>query len=711
MTANAEERRSERELLHFDSFTLDVGKRALFEGCDRVRITSKPLETLIYLVERRGRVIEKQEILDFVWKDTFVTEDVLVQAVKEIRRVLADNKDEPRFIKTIPRQGYRFIADTSVEIPFPPAKTGDRPALTAVPARDERKRFLSAHVLFAVFAAVTVVGTLIWFFRPMATDPDKRLPPTVGTHSISHLQTGEFPVGKPSFSPDGQLVLYVGSSRETSGYGDIFVMPASGGDSLQVTKRVSPSGDLPVFTADGSHIVFSRPRGGEGESRLLDLYIVPSSGGEMRLYLPEASGAGYSPDGNFVAYTKHLPSHKALRVSSTDNLAEYKEVATGGFTPRWSPDGRWLSFTTSDPNGGVGDIWVVETSTLTGASNLTNDPQQIYGLTWTPNSQSIIFSSKRTGPDLLWMISANGGPLRQIITNVGESSAPSIGPDADFLIFQNVRVLSDLRLSELDQTNGARLITHGEFHRWPKLSPSGKKAVSVMRYPDFGDHLYLTDLESGGSARLVDGAASYPSWADEDNVAYISRPRDGTASHIFVVNIGSGVKTPLTQFSEPAAWLAVHPAKRKLAVVLTGSDSRQKIVVRHLDSNHDETIVEGGEYSSLHWRPDGSALLWSGPAQASAPSSDGIWICEMAPKQVRRLAPDGYAPVWGTRSKSIYFSRGREKSGLWLLDPVSGEIHKIRTWPEFTAFDLAGSRLLFAPGESRGQIYSVRFDQ
>ncbi|MCC7306348.1 MAG: winged helix-turn-helix domain-containing protein [Acidobacteria bacterium] len=709
--AIAEENITEGKLVHFEGFTLNVRKHGLFRGKDRIRLTAKPLETLIFLVEKHGQVAEKREILDAVWKDTFVTEDVLVQAVKELRRVLGDDKAAPRFIQTVPRQGYRFIADTSVELPFTTADSGDRASLSLVPVRAEQKWLVSPRLLVTALLVIAVVVGLFWFFRPIGSDPNPQLPTTVATHSISHLQTGEFPVGKPAFSPDGKLILYVGSSRETSGYGDLFVMPASGGDSLQITKRVSPSGDLPVFTADGSHIVFSRPRGGEGESRLLDLYIVPSSGGEMRLYLPEASGAGYSHDGNFVAYTKHLPSHKALRVSSTDNLAEYKEVATGAFTPRWSPDGRWLSFTTSDPNGGVGDIWVVETSTLTGASNLTNDPQQIYGLTWTPNSQSIIFSSKRTGPDLLWMISANGGPLRQIITNVGESSAPSIGPDADLLIFQNVRVLSDLRLSGLDQTSEARLITHGEFHRWPKLSPSAKKAVSVTRYPDFGDHLYLTDLESGVSARLGDGTASYPCWADEDNVAYIARPSDGKTTHIYVLNIGSGVKTPLTQFSEPAAWLAMHPSKRKLAVVLTGSDLRQRIVVRHLDSNHDETVVEGGEYSSLQWLPDGSALLWSGPAQASAPSSDGIWICEMAPKQVHRLAPDGYAPVWGTRSKSIYFSRGRKKSGLWRLDPVSGESHKIRTWPEFTAFDLSGSRLLFASGESRGQIYFVRFDQ
>ena len=53
--------------------------------------------------------MEKQTLLDTVWKGTFVTEDVLVQSVREIRRVLGDDEDNPLFIQTVPRQGYRFV--------------------------------------------------------------------------------------------------------------------------------------------------------------------------------------------------------------------------------------------------------------------------------------------------------------------------------------------------------------------------------------------------------------------------------------------------------------------------------------------------------------------------------------------------------------------------------------------------------------------------
>jgi DNA-binding winged helix-turn-helix (wHTH) protein len=96
-------------LLAFEAFTLDVQKHVLYRASERIRLTSKPLQVLEHLVARGGTTVSKRELLDTVWKDLFVTEDVLVQAVREIRKALGDDKDNPHFIQTIPRVGYRFI--------------------------------------------------------------------------------------------------------------------------------------------------------------------------------------------------------------------------------------------------------------------------------------------------------------------------------------------------------------------------------------------------------------------------------------------------------------------------------------------------------------------------------------------------------------------------------------------------------------------------
>ncbi|MGB7068430.1 MAG: winged helix-turn-helix domain-containing protein [Pyrinomonadaceae bacterium] len=715
MTVVAEENEIDRRRIHFEFFTLDMRKRGLFRGQERIHLTVKPFETLIFLVENRGRIVQKQEILDAVWKDTFVTDDVLVQAVKEIRRVLEDNKDDPRFIQTVPRQGYRFVGDVSVELPFAATEIGEGYPLNVVPKRGHGNCLPRLPIFIALMCAA-IIAVLVWFvWKPdiqigPAGAPRTRSSTANDPKSLQHLPTGEFSAGKPAFSPDGKLILYVGSSRETLGYGDIFIMSASGGGSVRITEKASPSGDVPVFTADGSHVVFSRPRGGEEGSRLLDLYLVPSSGGEMKLYLPEASGAGFSTDGNWVAYTKHLQSQKVLWLSSTNNLDEHREIAVDSYTPRWSPNDKWLSYTTSNPNGGLGDVWIVDAETLSEPKNLTQEPQQIYGLSWSADSRSILFSSKRTGPHLIWQISVDDGTIEQVLTGIGESSAPSTSSDGNTLIFHHVRATKDLIIADGLREEDTQKITHDEYHQWLRFSPSGEKIVSVMQRPDFGEHLYVMDIKTRQSIRLSEVPARHPSWLDQQNVGYLWSDNAAAETKVQVVNVYSNVTTPLTKFSGLAEWLAIHPNKSQIAAVLTAADGKQKIILRDLGSNADQTIADGAQYSALRWLPDGSALSWSGPPQASTPASDGIWIYELDKRRVSQILNEGYGPVWSADGRSFYYSRNREFSGLWQFDLNRRQKKKIRFWKDASSFDLAGERLLYAEGDGRGQIYALKLN-
>ncbi|MFH1573447.1 MAG: transcriptional regulator, partial [Acidobacteriota bacterium] len=100
-------------IAEFSGFKLDFRSRSLTRGGERVPLTAKPLDVLLFLVSRRYSAVTKKELLDAVWKETFVTEDNLTQAIKKIRRALGDDNREPRFILTIPRVGYQFIAEVA----------------------------------------------------------------------------------------------------------------------------------------------------------------------------------------------------------------------------------------------------------------------------------------------------------------------------------------------------------------------------------------------------------------------------------------------------------------------------------------------------------------------------------------------------------------------------------------------------------------------
>ena len=109
--------------LIFGNFVLDLRKHALFHFSERVHLTPKPVEVLETLVRnsKQGELVSKEDLLRAIWKGEFVSDNVLVQAVGEIRRALRDDRDNPVFVQTVPREGYRFIAQVAVNCPRQPA--------------------------------------------------------------------------------------------------------------------------------------------------------------------------------------------------------------------------------------------------------------------------------------------------------------------------------------------------------------------------------------------------------------------------------------------------------------------------------------------------------------------------------------------------------------------------------------------------------------
>src|SRR5262245_37745739 len=97
----------------FQQFRLDDVNQCLWRGDTRVPIMPKPFAVLRYLLENAGRLVTQDELLAAVWPDAYVQPEVLRRYILEIRRILGDDATTPRFIETLPKRGYRFIADVT----------------------------------------------------------------------------------------------------------------------------------------------------------------------------------------------------------------------------------------------------------------------------------------------------------------------------------------------------------------------------------------------------------------------------------------------------------------------------------------------------------------------------------------------------------------------------------------------------------------------
>src|SRR5215510_11403250 len=99
----------------FDPFRLDKVNQCLWRGDTRLSLTPKPFAVLQYLVNHQGRLVTHEELLNAIWPDTYVQPEVLRRYILEIRRVLEDSAENPRFVQTLPKRGYQFIAGITEE--------------------------------------------------------------------------------------------------------------------------------------------------------------------------------------------------------------------------------------------------------------------------------------------------------------------------------------------------------------------------------------------------------------------------------------------------------------------------------------------------------------------------------------------------------------------------------------------------------------------
>jgi len=711
----------------FLGMELDEERFELRRQGQPVRLEPRALDVLFYLVRNRERVVSKEELIEKVWGVKFVSESALHHSVRKVREALGETTDQ-EVIRTVHGRGFRFVAPLDAAVPAapqdaPPAAPEPEPPASSpapVPAplsemepspaarRGPRRLLLAALVaaaliglaVFGVSRFVTVRGGAssssgISWYRPLA--------PSAAT--LHQVTSGLSTAVKPAFSPDGKMVAYVSYEPQTSAKLDIYVMAAHGGPSWRLTDAIGASGDIPVFTADSAEIVFSRLRSGEDGTHVPDLWRVGSMGGAPRLWLKGASGAGFSPDGRRVAYTKWDGGRTPLWEGPPARPEEHVEIAPSGFVPRYSPDGKWLAFTTSDPNGGLGHL-LVRSPGSNETRTLTPEPFQLYGITWLADSETLIFAGRRRGRFVLWMTSRTSSGPEPLTLGIGDFSSPSASPDGSVLLFAHGNDLSNLVLDDRLSGGEGRRLTNDDYHQQPRLSPDGGRAVSLLTRTESEDVVVLTDLATLRRTVLSDGAAHHPCWIDRGTVGYlVDAPGGGT--DVVAVDVETLTRRTVTRFGFRATWLAVAPGGKRVAVEGEAGPGRRALLVRDLETGRDARLDEGRAYEGIRFSPDGSMLAWSGPPEFGTAAVNGVFVLP-ADGSPRHLVPDGHGAVFAPGGGALLFLRLGDFAGLWKVPLAGGMAERVRRFERGVRYaDAAGERLLWTQAGGRNQIYSV----
>ena len=173
----------ESDRLRVGEFVVDVPRREVVadNGHEPTRLTIKSLHVLLALAGQQGKVVSREALLEWVWPDTLPTDDVLTQAIGQLRKAFADDRDAPRYLETISKGGYRLLApvewlDNAASPSITDAALAESPAVAYIapssPARDRRR--------VRTIAAIAVVGIVgaaaLWYFVQRAPVAHQAVP-------------------------------------------------------------------------------------------------------------------------------------------------------------------------------------------------------------------------------------------------------------------------------------------------------------------------------------------------------------------------------------------------------------------------------------------------------------------------------------------------------------------------------------------------------
>jgi Tol biopolymer transport system component/DNA-binding winged helix-turn-helix (wHTH) protein len=706
-------------LIRFGIFEVDLQSGELRKAGVKLKLTGQPFQVLAILLEHPGEIVAREELQKRLWPDTFVDVDHnLNTAINRIREVLGDSAENPRFVETLPRRGYRFIA------PLDNAENGVKPAtiMSADTAAPRRWLILGAVLLFGALALLGVAGWLTYKERPVPTSSTQRALTRITFDD--GLQIGA------TWSPDGRYIAY---SSDRGGKFDIWVQQVSGSDPVQITKGPGHHWQ-PDWSPDGKYIAY---RSEESEG---GLYIVPALGGaglERKIssfgYFPR-----WSPDSFQILFQSHfapIENVNKFYVAHRDGgpprevLAEF--LAQHKLWPAaavWHPDGKrvsvWVSSlargqTLSSDAAPTPSIWTVSISggeaikmeiapaikselAEVANGNVGGEHLGELSFSWSPSGKALYFGCGYRGAINIWKMTIEPETLRATAV---ERLTTGPGPDGNLAVSSDGRRLAFTAKSQQIRTwlfpfdanegritdKGQPITAAGRTAFLPTLSRDGKHVAFCVRRGGIFE-LWEKSLLDGREAPIIADEHSRvgAQWSPDGMQLVYSRQKssEATPHQMMIWSSQTHSEEPLTTLSDTTQRFAYDWSSdgASLLVSQNTTDSKEEVwLLPVAAAPHAETaarkIISDPKHDlyQAHFSPNGRWIVFEATGNLPTIAESALYVVPAGGGAWTRITDGKHwddKPRWSTDGKTLYFVSGRGGVfNVWGIhfDPVRGK--------------------------------------
>lgn len=664
--------------LRIGDCVLDIPLREIARGDgEPTRITLKAEGVLLVLVANAGKVVGREALLEWVWPDTMPTDDVVTQAVTQLRKAFGNGQP---YIETLPKQGYRLLAQVEWLVDEPASQPMAGPAGDAVAARAasrvERSR-PPRRVLAIAMAALLVAAVAVALFwsrpqRPAATPSATEAPAATAAATVPMQRVTAFPGAElwPSFSPDGTLLAYSQTRPDGTGAALRLQAPTSA-TARALTEEANGQWDqYPAWSPDGREIAFVRS--GSGACSVMR---VATAGGKPRR-LGDCLGSrphplGWYPDGRgLIASTAAMAMSPGVSVNGVHRmdldagrwapLAYERSESDMDVYPKVSPDGRWIVF---QRNVSLGDLWRMPVGGGK-PQRLTDVRTNIFGFDWMDGGASLVFSHYTGNGPRLSRLDISSGQVSDYTGSAENLTYPTVaapGGEVAFIVDDSRSIVQRIDASEASGEDGiAPLFETSTSNLIPGIAPDGRQLAFVSDRT--GEQaLWWVDQQAPETLRAIEAfqpVPRYPVRWNPGSTRFLAVGAGERGRGLYEVDPRRGQATWLAPPDGQPVHADYHADPDKLLVVADRGQGRLGLAL------YDRSRTPWRELGRI----DDVALALMdrvrGRVVFARMSSAEVWEADAALRNPRRL--DRVAFPWLLRSLAV------ADDGAWVMDARDG---------------------------------------
>jgi Tol biopolymer transport system component/DNA-binding winged helix-turn-helix (wHTH) protein len=647
---------SAKKMVRFGLFEVDFASQELRKSGIKIKIQDQPFQILALLLERPGQIVTREEIQKRLWAgDTLVDFDLgLNSAVKKLRQALGDESDNPRFVETLYRRGYRFLSpvqgDVSIDAPItavPPKPFGgadgreihDRLNLKQIDESVQTRKNASRVLGYLLLPLLLAIGLLAGYgLRPRST------PRITGYQQITQDGRQKFRL------VSGGDRLYV--QEYDSGRFVASQVSAAGGET-SVLQTPFTNVMLGEITPDGSALLLGEF---QETNKQVPVWSLPlPTGAPRRIGDWFAESLAPTPDGkSFI-----LSNLDGVSEASADGGLFRKLFTTPGhaFDLAVSPDGKRISLSVEDTRTGTSGIWIAGRDGSNPHALFPNDVDSEHDCCakWTPDGKYLLFARYRQGHENIWALSVDdswfkGQPRAMQLTN-GPLDFSEPVPSRDGKKIFAVGAQPRTELNRYDGKSGFGPFLGGLSVTDVAFSTDGQW-VTYVTVPDKA--LWRSRLDGSERMQLTDPSkvwAALPRWSpDRKQIVFIGRTVNANWRAYLISSSGGTFQdlVPNAPAGIDPAWM---PDGKSIVLSLSNlGPTGQGISTVDLQTKKVSDLPGAEHLFSPRVSPDGKYIA------AITTDSQALMLFDVAAQRWMEIArmPIGY-PSWSHDGRYIYF--------------------------------------------------------